>query len=71
MTESMESESFSAFSPAEPAVDAAFVSKHNQSAEIYQVITKIYLWTFQALFASLRKAGHSFVETCEAFVSNL
>lgn len=37
MTESMESESFSAFSPAEPAVDAAFVSKHNQSAEIYQV----------------------------------
>ncbi|KAF8385648.1 sta-2 [Pristionchus pacificus] len=37
MTESMESESFSAFSPAEPAVDAAFVSKHNQSAEIYQI----------------------------------
>ncbi|GMR57164.1 hypothetical protein PMAYCL1PPCAC_27359, partial [Pristionchus mayeri] len=37
MTESMESESFSAFSPAEPAVDAAFVSRHNQSAEIYQI----------------------------------
>ncbi|GMT08865.1 hypothetical protein PFISCL1PPCAC_162 [Pristionchus fissidentatus] len=37
MTESMESESFSAFSPAEPAVDAVFVSKHNQSAEVYQI----------------------------------
>ncbi|CAD6193645.1 unnamed protein product [Caenorhabditis auriculariae] len=29
-------ESSSAFSPSEPAVDAAFVSKHNQSAEVYQ-----------------------------------
>uniref|UniRef100_A0A158P6X6 SH2 domain-containing protein n=1 Tax=Angiostrongylus cantonensis TaxID=6313 RepID=A0A158P6X6_ANGCA len=30
-------ESSSAFSPSEPAVDSVFVSKHNQSAEIYQV----------------------------------
>ncbi|KAK6021728.1 hypothetical protein OSTOST_12594, partial [Ostertagia ostertagi] len=31
-------ESSSAFSPSEPAVDEVFVSKHNQSAEIYQRI---------------------------------
>ncbi|WKX99870.1 hypothetical protein Q1695_014613 [Nippostrongylus brasiliensis] len=30
-------ESSSAFSPSEPAVDGVFVSKHNQSAEIYQI----------------------------------
>ncbi|PIO74087.1 hypothetical protein TELCIR_03913 [Teladorsagia circumcincta] len=30
-------ESSSAFSPSEPAVDEVFVSKHNQSAEIYQI----------------------------------
>ncbi|KJH40331.1 hypothetical protein DICVIV_13721 [Dictyocaulus viviparus] len=30
-------ESSSAFSPSEPAVDGIFVSKHNQSAEIYQI----------------------------------
>ncbi|KIH59831.1 hypothetical protein ANCDUO_09928 [Ancylostoma duodenale] len=29
-------ESASAFSPSEPSVDGVFVSKHNQSAEIYQ-----------------------------------
>lgn len=32
-------ESASAFSPSEPSVDGVFVSKHNQSAEIYQVKT--------------------------------
>ncbi|RCN37946.1 hypothetical protein ANCCAN_16132 [Ancylostoma caninum] len=30
-------ESASAFSPSEPSVDGVFVSKHNQSAEIYQL----------------------------------
>ncbi|KAK5969253.1 RING-CH-type domain-containing protein [Trichostrongylus colubriformis] len=30
-------ESASAFSPSEPAIDEVFVSKHNQSAEIYQI----------------------------------
>ena len=33
----MDMESSSAFSPSEPDIDSAFVSKHNQSAEIYQV----------------------------------
>ncbi|PAV68247.1 hypothetical protein WR25_11010 [Diploscapter pachys] len=32
----MDMESSSAFSPSEPDIDSAFVSKHNQSAEIYQ-----------------------------------
>ncbi|EPB72610.1 hypothetical protein ANCCEY_08300 [Ancylostoma ceylanicum] len=31
-------ESASAFSPSEPSVDGVFVSKHNQSAEMYQRI---------------------------------
>ncbi|VDM65979.1 unnamed protein product [Strongylus vulgaris] len=30
-------ESASAFSPSEPSIDGVFVSKHNQSAEIYQI----------------------------------
>ncbi|ETN69351.1 hypothetical protein NECAME_15369 [Necator americanus] len=30
-------ESASAFSPSEPSVDGVFVSKHNQSAEMYQM----------------------------------
>ncbi|CAI5451405.1 unnamed protein product [Caenorhabditis angaria] len=36
VSDAMDVESSSAFSPSEPVVDAVFVSKHNVSAEIYQ-----------------------------------